>query len=332
MTRKLIIIALLFIMQALVFFIAGFWGPPLQSFEPVEVNIPPRVSARHIGTVLARNKIVPTSLHFLVVAKFQGMARNLNPGRFHFHRAQPVWEVVETIATTKPNVFWITIPEGYTLNQVASVIEKKTKIHAEETIALAEDKDFISSLNIQADSLEGYLFPDTYQLDVEWSNRQILKEMVRRFKEIWGFLNGRWDPEESIEIRSLTVTPGEIITMASIIEREGLHTSEYNRIASVFYNRLAEDMKLQSCATVRYALNDWKSVLTNKHLRVDSLYNTYKHKCLPPGPICSPGRVAIQAALNPDDRDEFYFVARHDGWHDFSITHKEHVKAKSNNR
>ena len=322
------VIIVLFILQFTARFAGDFWGPSAQRFTPTQVNIPPRTSARRIGFQLAKNNIVPSPAHFLISAKVQGIERSLNPGTFKFYSSRPVWEIAKRIATTRPDTVWVTIPEGYTLEKVAKVLEDSTGISFETFLSAAKDPAFIHSMNIQADSLQGYLFPDSYELATEWSAEQILREMARQFKLVWSSLHGTWSPEEILEIAGMGFQPHEIVTVASIIEREGLFPSEYPRIAGVFFNRLEKNMRLESCATVRFILKDWRKPLYYKDLRIDSPYNTYRNEGLPPGPICNPGRISLQAALQPLDTGELYFVAGKNGWHEFSKTHKEHVRAK----
>lgn len=330
--RHIVLIILLFVAQAGARFAADFWGPMPQSFESCEVNIPPRVSARRIGHILQNHQVVPSALHFLIVAQYQGLARRLNPGTFQFDRPMPVWEVVNKIATYVPKVYWVTIPEGFTLERIAEELSENTGHDVEQYHALIHDEAFINKQDILAGDLQGYLFPDSYLFDLEWKPEQVLREMVRRFQQIWSGLQGDWDPEKPCIVLGKQWTPHQIVTLASIIEREGRFFSEYPRIAGVFYNRLNQNMKLESCATVRFAINDWRKRLTLTDLQFDSPYNTYQHKGLPPGPICSPGRAALQAALIPLETEELFFVARSDGWHDFTRTHSEHVRAKRRNR
>jgi len=326
------LIGLLFGLQAGTRFAADFWGPMPQSFEPCEINIPPRVSARRIGRILQNHQVVPSALHFLVSAQYLGLARKLNPGTFRFDRPMPVWDVVRQIATYVPNTYWVTIPEGFTLDKIARELSENTGHSIEDYSRLMHDEAFIQKQGISAESLEGYLFPDSYLFDLEWKPEQILREMVRRFQQVWAGLQGDWDADRPCIALGKQWTPHQIVTLASIIEREGRFFSEYPRIAGVFYNRLNQNMKMESCATVRFAIDDWRKHLTLKDLQFDSPYNTYQHKGLPPGPICSPGRAALQAALIPLETDELFFVARADGWHDFTKTHQEHVKAKRRNR
>lgn len=188
-----------------------------------------------------------------------------------------------------------------------------------ETQGICGAKSFLDL--VQAGKLEGYLFPDTYFFEQESVPQRVVDRLQARFKEVVPK-----DLEERARI--LNVKPADIITMASLIEKEARVSHERALIAGVFYNRLRKRMYLESCATVEYALGTWKPRLLYKDLQINSPYNTYRHAGFPPGPICNPGLASIEAALRPATTDMLFFVADGQGSHRFSRYYKDHLNAQ----
>jgi len=209
-------------------------------------------------------------------------------------------------------LYKITIPEGYTCYQIAELLEEKE---------VAEKESFIKLVKNNEKSCEGYLFPDTYELPKGFGAKNTLKILLSNFDKL---VDGKLK-EKAEEIG---FSLDEIITLSSIIEKEAKYAEEKTLISAVFHNRLKEDMKLQSCATIQYILGKPKEKLSESDLKIDSSYNTYLYKGLPPGPICNPGLDSIKAALNPAEKDYFYFVLGENGKHIFSKTYEEHLKNK----
>ena len=184
------------------------------------------------------------------------------------------------------------------------------------------DYDFISQIPDREKKLEGYLFPDTYEIYKETSAEAIVDKLLSRFNNIF-------TKEYKNRAKELNMTIDQVVTLASIIEREAKLDSERKTISAVFHNRLKKKMLLQSCATVQYILKEQKEELTYKDLEIESPYNTYKHIGLPPGPIASPGLKAIEAALYPENTDYLYFFTKDDSSHVFSRTYNEHISAQN---
>ena len=212
-----------------------------------------------------------------------------------------------------------TIPEGYTIKQIAERLDKLGLAEAEELVRLAEDPEFCRQLGVESSMLEGFLFPDTYKVAKGLSTEELLRIMVDRMRIVWA------DESSSSTVGDRSIN--NIITIASIIEKEALFDSEKPLVASVIYNRLEKNIPLQCDVTIRYPLDNYGVHLTYDDLEMDSPYNTYLYKGIPPTPICSPGLLAIRAALNPAETDYLYFVAMNNGHHKFSPTLKEHNKA-----
>jgi len=214
-----------------------------------------------------------------------------------------------------------TIPEGYTIAQIARVLAELGLADEERFLKLAYDQKFISKLGIRTISLEGYLFHDTYRISKGNKEEEIIELMVGQF-------NKTITQNDRKRAAELGFSMHQIVTLASIIEKETSAPGERSLISAVFHNRLKRKLPLQSDPTVIYALGkDFDGNLTKKDLMTESPYNTYLYPGLPPGPIANSGRAAIHAALYPAEVDYLYFVSKNDGTHKFSTTHKEHIRA-----
>ncbi len=214
-----------------------------------------------------------------------------------------------------------TVPEGLNIYEVADLLAEKGFVDRDEFLRLAKDKDFLASLDIEAPTLEGYLFPDTYRANRSMHEPQIITLMVKRFFEVF-------DEEKEKVTTKGTLTDYEVVILASVIEKETGAAVERPLVSAVFSNRLKKEMKLDSCATVIYGIWDrFDGNLTERDLTTWTPYNTYLNPGLPPGPICNPGRESIAAALSPADVDYLYFVSKNDGTSYFSSTLSEHNRA-----
>jgi UPF0755 protein len=211
----------------------------------------------------------------------------------------------------------VLIPEGYTLAQIEPLLVTKLGLDADSVRTAVTDTALLRHLDVPTPHLEGYLFPDTYHFPPGTSARGAVAAMVRRFEQ-------RWNPAWSARLDTMAMSRHDLLTLASIVEREAKKGEERPVIASVYWNRLRKGMLLQADPTVQYALPQYQSRLMNRHLTVKSPYNTYVHKGLPPGPIGAPGVASIQATLYPADVPYLYFVAYPDGHHEFRVTLAEH--------
>lgn len=257
--------------------------------------------------------------------------KSLKAGEYTFDKSMSPEAIFEKLqkGTRDLDVVRVTFPEGYNIKQIAGVLKEKGLIIEEdafikETQEGEFDYDFLKDIPKDRPSrLEGYLFPDTYEFKAGVTEHQIIDKMLERFEEIFN-----QEISKKLGDRSLD----ELIIMASIVEREARVESERPIIAAVFYNRLKIDMQLQSCATIQYILGTNKERLLNKDLEIESPYNTYLNSGLPAGPISSPGRNSIKAALEPADVDYLYFVLKKydgDGSHNFASNYNEFLKYKS---
>ena len=220
-----------------------------------------------------------------------------------------------------------TIPEGYKLEQIVEKLSSLEVVSIEEIeAALAAEKyqyAFISQIPEREKKLEGYLFPDTYEIYKDAAAGAIVKKMLDRFDDIF-------TEEYRNRAKELGMTIDQVVTLASIIEREAKLDDERATVSAVFHNRLKKNMMLESCATVQYLFKEQKEVLSYNDLKIESPYNTYINTGLPPGPIASPGRKSIEAALYPENVDYLFFFARDDGSHIFTKTYSEHINAQNN--
>ena len=228
---------------------------------------------------------------------------------------------------SKVKLYKVTVPEGYTLREIAKVLAQKGLADEKKFIKLTSDIDIIKQYKLEGNSMEGYLFPETYCFQKGTKEDEIINMMLRKFNQIAGKNNIRKLAEDKY-IRFY-----DLIKLASIVEREAEKSEERPIIASIFLNRINKKMKLESCATIFYVLNldpnkKKRTKLVDRDLALNSLYNTYKNSGLTPTPICNPGIQSILAVLNPADTKYLYFVSKNDGTHEFSKTAEEHMKAK----
>jgi UPF0755 protein len=276
-------------------------------------------SVRDIAERLHQAGVVRHPLLFRVWARARGLDRSLQPGEYRFAAPPPMGDVLRALAAGdgRPEV---TIPEGLTVRDVAFLLAREGYGAAESFLCLADDSDFLLAVGVPGPRLEGYLFPDTYRFATSMSPGEILGTMVRRFHE-------RFDATRHRRAAARDLGIDEVVTLASIVEKESARADERPLIAAVFYNRLRRGIPLQSDPTVIYGLPDFQGNLTREHLANPSPYNTYVVPGLPPGPIANPGLAAIDAVLSPADAPYLYFVSRNDGSHVFSVTLAEHNRA-----
>ena len=302
----------------------GLWlGNYANSPAPIEqgtsVLIPRGAGVRAIGGILARRHLLNDDPRFMMLATLTGRAGHLRAGEYLVPaRATPL-QILHLLEQGSNIHATVTIPEGLNIEQIAVLLAKDGWIDVPRFISLTRDQDFIRTLEIDQPSLEGYLFPDTYQLtrgDV--TEEDVLRMMTRRFARVWQEVTADGKPPMSRH---------QIVTLASIVEKETGAPEERPVIAQVFINRLARNMRLQSDPTVIYGIEDFDGDLTGDHLRLNTPYNTYVINGLPPGPICSPGQKAMEAVLRPADSPYLFFVSKNDGTHHFSITLNEHNQA-----
>lgn len=294
--------------------------------EPMTVTVPEGAGLSAIAESL-EGAVYPTAFRLYVIVK--GEAAHLRPGTYLVEKGMGYAEILEMLKAGVPDeVAHFTVPEGYELREIRALLDEKGILFAAEFDAAVLDFDagaypFLKDIGKGTNRLEGFLFPDTYEVFVGESGDSILRRMVDRFAQVW-------TADFAARAKALDMTPYEVVTLASIIEREAAKASEQAHVSSVFHNRLKSSRYpyLESCATVQYILKERKPVLSFADTEIVSPYNTYKNPGLPVGPIAAPGEGAIRAALYPDDHDDYFFFAQPDGTHIFSKTFAEHLRAQ----
>jgi len=295
---------------------------------PQMVHIPRGYSAKRIGRLLESKGLVRSHLQFAWAAKAEGVSRKLQSGAFLVPSGMSPRALARYLAHAGSFQCRIVVPEGTTSKQIVSLFEQRGVSGVEDAENLMGDPSFTSGLGPAGSTLEGYLFPATYDYPPGTTARDLLVKMVERFKrEAQGLELGL--SEDLLKRQGLLpLAPHEVVVLASIVEREAGPAEEEPLVSRVFHNRLLRGMRLESCATVRYTINDWRRPLKPVDLRISSPYNTYRRTGLPAGAICNPGASALRAVLHPARGDWLYFVARGDGTNHFSLTYNDHLKAK----
>lgn len=293
--------------------------------EPVLFTVKPGTPTKVIADELEKKDLIKNAFVFRVAAKLQGVENSLQAGEYAISPVMPVHQMLDMMSQGHTAYQQITIPEGYTVDQIAELLAEKKIADPEKFKALA--KTFTPYPYMQANlntkySAEGFIFPDTYRFAKGISEEELLALMVKQF-----------DTKLTPDLRQRAAQQGlsvrEVIIMASLVEKEAKLSEEQPVIAGVFSNRVKQDMPLQSCATIQYILGYPKAELTIQDTQIASPYNTYQSMGLPPGPIANPGSAAIKAVLFAEKTDYLYFVADKQGKHHFSKTYEEHLTAIS---
>jgi UPF0755 protein len=310
-----------------VFIFYQLYVPVSNIVAPKFIKIQKGMSVKDISYLLKKEGLIRNELLFLILAKFFRAESALKAGTYKLGPSMNMLEIFKIIKSGEFIPCYFTIPPGYTIPQIASLLKKKGIIKEREYfINLAYNEEFVNSLGISSKNLEGYLFPTTYfvppDIREEVKVEELLKIMVKKFKKK---VLSRRDYQKAC--KSLGLSMHQIITLASIIEKETSLKYEKPIISGVLYNRLRYNMPLCSDPTVIYALGDrFDGNLKKEDLRIDSLYNTYRYKGLPPTPICNPGEDSIEAALYPAKVNYLYFVSMNNGRHKFATNFREHKR------
>jgi UPF0755 protein len=301
-------------------FVIFLYQPPSGIPEQRIVEIPEGASLREAAGFLSAEGVITHPTHFILLARLNGDERRLQHGEYVLTTGMRPAEVLDYLRSGRVRQYEVVIPEGLTSRQIARLLAEQKLAKEEEFLEKVQDEPFARSLGIEKGNLEGYLFPDTYAFSRRTTVAEIIEAMVLRFRS-------NYTPEIERRARQLGMTRREVVTLASIIEKETSTDGERPIVSAVFHNRLKKKIPLQSDPTVIYGLPDFKGNLTRRDLRANSPYNTYRNKGLPPGPIANPGRASLEAAVNPAAVEYLYFVSKNDGTHQFSSTLKDHNRA-----
>jgi len=311
---KLFFIFSLIFLTTILFITSVYFPLEENSTTQKVVDIPSGTNAKEIVYILEKNEIIRKNNYtFRILIKLMKLEDQLKFGEYNLKPSMNMLQILDKLVKGEVIVYKITIPEGYTSSQIAELLEKNE---------IAEKEAFLKLVKDSEKTPEGYLFPDTYEVPKKYGAEKMVKVMLANFNQV-ALVNKFTDKAEEIGF-----SLDEIIILASIIEKEAKFTEEKSKVSSVFHNRLKTGMKLQSCATIQYILEEPKEKLDENDLKIESPYNTYLYKGLPPEAICNPGLDSIMAALEPAEEEYLYFVLGENGRHIFSKTYQEHLMNK----
>jgi len=327
--RPWVLLLLLIALGLAAVHVRSLFAPASTAHRDVNVTVPAGTGVAGIGETLEKRGIVRSGLAFTWYARWRGDAGKLHAGRYTLSGDMTLAQIVRALKAGPNGAYGerirVTIPEGYTLQQIADTLEEKGITDGRQFLKLATDPDALSELHadfpLPSHTLEGYLFPDTYYFRPHSAPEHVASAMLMNFSK-------RFARPYQREIEATQGGLQAIVTEASLIEREAKVPQDRPRIAGVIDNRLQRNMPLQIDATVLYALGYHKDRVLDRDLAVNSPYNTYRHRGLPPGPIANPGLAALLAALRPERNSFLYYVARPDGAHIFTRTPAEHAAAR----
>ena len=303
----------------------AFWSscPLPENSLPVTVIIEPGASTREIADILHKAEVIRNPFLFRMVSKALRADGKMHAGEFCFEESLPVWDVISDLIEGRIVYHTLTVREGVCVEEIATLIEDKGYGDKEKILEIAKDASLVSSFATAEElsgsiyPLEGYLFPDTYNIQKGASEEQLVSMMIDRFCQIF--------TQELIEKASqMGLSVHQVSTLAALVEKEAVVDEERPIIAAVYLNRLSTGMLLGADPTVLYALGRFNGTLLWKELEIDSPYNTYKYPGLPPGPISNFGQSSLKAVLAPAAVDYLYFVSKNDGTHAFAYTLSEH--------
>ena len=320
--RSIIIYTLLIpILLVITLVIAILYWPQNNMKRSTKITINHGESLSIISSKLLKSGIITNEKFFGLATKIMGLEKSIPVGTYQLENIYINKDIINRLVYGSPEVKRITLLEGWNIKQVCSHLSKEMGFDYNYLLEIINDKNFMQSLELESDNLEGYLYPETYYFFDGERERSVIRRLVKEYKKFWSNTN-------ITKADSMNLTQHQIVTLASIIEGEAIYDSERPIISAVYHNRLKKGMKLQADPTVQYIIKDGPRRLLNKDLKIKSPYNTYLYQGLPPGPINSPGFKSLKAALFPDENDYLYFVAKGDGYHTFSKNEKDHERAK----
>ena len=297
-----------------------FW-PQQNPHKIIKIKIEPGSTLKNISNLLSSKNIISNKKIFSFAVMIMGKEKELPTGTFRLVNAKSNYSIIQQLVYGAPEIKKVRILEGWNVNQIANHLSTTMGFDSLDLMELIKNKKFISKHGINSKSLEGYLSPNTYFFFEGESPYSVLTQLIKEYKSFWNISNHE-------RAKELNLTEHEVVTLASIIEGEAIYDSERAKISAVYHNRLNINMRLQADPTIQYIIPDSPRRLLNKDLKIKSMYNTYLHKGLPPGPINSPGKESIRAALYPEKNDFIFFVATGDGYHTFTTNENDHNRAK----
>lgn len=304
----------------LMWYFVCLFVPPGSGSVVHDVSFPPGSGIRKLATELKSGGVIRSSWHFILVTRLRGNAHRLKAGDYRFNDAMTPSVILKKLVTGDVDYRKFSLPEGYSILQAAELLEQKGYFTRSGFLAKCRDAALLARLGLSGSSVEGYLYPATYNLSRSGNEEQLISQMVAQFEKRYAELAAGGGGVGGLSRHA-------VVTLASLIEKEAVSAEEKPLIASVFHNRLRIGMPLQSDPTAVYGVRAFAGKVTRADIERPSPYNTYLIKGLPPGPIGNPGADALQAALHPAATPYLYFVARQDGTHQFSRSLEEHNRA-----
>jgi UPF0755 protein len=293
---------------------------PSDTPKQVVFEVPRGATLGDVALELERAGLIRSALGFRILARVGGRAGGLRAGEYALSPTLAADQVLDRLTRGMVMTHRVALPEGLTMHETAVRFEEAGLVSSEEFIAVASDPGLPLLLGVDGTTLEGYLFPETYELAKGLAAREIVRLMVEQFQRVWR----RIEPLAAAKALSMR----DVVVLASLVEKETGAPGERPMVAAVFHNRLARGMRLETDPSVIYGIADFDGNLRRVHLEDESNpYNTYRIAGLPPGPIANPGELALRAVVEPAESDYLFFVARKDGTHEFSRTYREHVNA-----
>jgi len=317
MTRFINLLIFLLAVFFLIIILSATWiFVPLDTVNPTEktLNIPYEYNSTRIRYLLEEEGIIrPGNVIFQLMTRIMKIDGRLQSGEYKFNSSQNLLQIIDQLVKGKVVLHKITIPEGYQAKQIARLLADHKIAEYDEILQLIKEEN---------EFREGYLFPDTYSFPKKFGAANVLRIIRDNFEKI---VYQHIDPEQEFPAN---LDFHQAMILASLVEKEAQGEADKPKIASVFYNRLKDGMRLQSCATIQYLLEKPQEKLTQQDLQIESPFNTYIYSGLPPEPICNPGLDSILAVVNPVEEEYIYFVLGKDGEHIFSKTYQEHLDNK----
>lgn len=304
-------------------------SPPLE--EKITLRIKKGMSLNEVARLLKEKGLLQNVFYFKVLAWFKGESTKIKSGEYAFKKNVSSREILATLVAGRIKLYQITFPEGYNIYEMALALEKKGFLKKKDFLSLCQNSRFVYELlKEKRESLEGYLFPDTYHIPRPADPKKLLYKMTEKFFAVYRKVNQK--AVKTVGTRGIKLTRHEALILASIVEKETGFAQEREKIASVFYNRLKKGMRLESDPTILYGMMRERGGLIPLNIRRKDIlrktpYNTYRISGFPAGPIGNPGKEALRAVFEPENSPFFYFVSRNDGTHVFSKTYKEHERA-----
>lgn len=319
-------ISIIFVLCISVFIFTQIGPYNKNNTKGIVVEIPQGSTTNTISDILYKNNLIKNKAMFKISVKLSNKAQQFKAGKYLFNQTYSNKQIINDLSLGKiyNDGIKITIPEGSTSREIVSIlVDKKLGNQDSYEALISNPKEFYNDFKFLEEdditSLEGFLYPSTYYFDENSSEKEVLSTMLSQFNKV--YTDKLRDRQ-----KELNMTTEQVVNLASIVEKEAILDKDRPIIASVFYNRLEIGMPLQSDATIQYIFKERKKIVTYKDLEIDSPYNSYKNKGLPPTPISSPGIESIKATLYPEKTDYLYFVAKMDGGNNYSKNYEDHLK------